>query len=74
MLMNKLIKVYAAPGCGRCAVLKKKLDAAGLEYEYTTEFDTEAMINRGFDTLPVVEYLGEFYDMTSFLKILNERV
>ena len=72
--MNKLIKVYAAPGCGRCAVLKKKLDAAGLKYEYTTEFDVDAMISRGFDTLPVVEYLGEFYDMTSFINLLNERV
>ena len=43
-------------GCPRCTVLKKKLDARGVEYETIT--DVDKMLEMGFREAPVLSVDG----------------
>lgn len=46
--------------CGRCIILKDRLDKAGVEYE--TVKDIEIMIGKGIKSAPILEIDGEQLD------------
>lgn len=43
--------------CPACNVLKKKLDAKGIQYEEVT--DRDLMIAKGFSSMPMLEIDGQ---------------
>lgn len=54
-------------GCPRCNVLKKKLDAAGIDYVETNE--VEEIVEKGFMTVPVLKTeAGEYLDFSAAVK------
>lgn len=58
-------------GCPKCAVLKAKLDAKGIEFDTVTS--TEEMARKGFEYLPMLEVDGVIYDFAKAIKWINER-
>ena len=58
-------------GCPKCTVLKAKLDAKGITY--TVKSNTEEMVRRGFDYLPMLEVDAIVYDFAKAVKWVNER-
>lgn len=53
-------------GCPKCKVLKAKLENANIVYETNT--DTSIMIEKGWDTVPVLEVDGIAMDYSSAIK------
>lgn len=45
--------VYTTPGCGKCKILKNKLDQLGIEYEESS--DVSKLLSAGFREAPVLE-------------------
>lgn len=66
-----MITVYTQPGCGRCQVLKKKLDMKGMEY--TESQDVDKMLELEVTTLPAMEVDGELLMFEKAIKFVNER-
>lgn len=54
---NKSVVLYST-GCPKCSVLKTKLDSKRINY--TTVTDTNVMLSKGIDTVPVLEVDGKF--------------
>lgn len=57
--------------CGKCLILKKKLNEKGIEYE--TCKDRDVMEQRGFDFMPVLEVDGQTMNFGEAIKWVNER-
>lgn len=53
-------------GCPKCEVLKTKMDNANLNYKTSTDF--QEIIDRGFETLPVLKVNNEYLDFVSAVK------
>lgn len=51
-----MVTIYTQPTCGKCKVLKSKLDAAGIKYQENS--DIQKMISRGFTSTPMLEVDG----------------
>lgn len=58
-------------GCPKCQVLKKKLDAAGINY--TIESDIEIMKTKGFLQVPILEVDGKYMNFTEANKWIGEQ-
>lgn len=58
-------------GCPKCQVLKKKLDAAGINY--TTESDIKIMKDKGFLQVPILEVDGKYMNFTEANKWIGEQ-
>lgn len=56
-------------GCPRCEVLKTKMDNANLNYKTSTDF--QEIIDRGFETLPVLKVNNEYLDFVGAVKWIN---
>lgn len=64
------ITLYST-GCPQCNVLKRKLEAANIEYTLNT--DQEEMMNLGFRSAPVLKVDDVYYIFTDALAWLKER-
>ena len=58
-------------GCPKCQVLKKKLDAAGINY--TIESNIEIMKDKGFLQVPILEVDGKHMSFTEANKWIGEQ-
>lgn len=58
--------ILYSTGCPKCAVLKRKLNEAGINYITVT--DEQIMEEKGYDYLPVLEVDGTAMDFSSALK------
>ena len=58
-------------GCPKCQVLKKKLDAAGINY--TIESDIKIMKDKGFLQVPILEVDGKYMNFTEANKWIGEQ-
>ena len=67
--MGKIV-LYST-GCPQCRVLKKKLEAKGIEFEENT--NKEQMLNLNFVRVPVLEVDGKRMDFVTANKWLNEQ-
>ena len=57
-----MIKVYGNVGCGKCVLVKKKLNAKGYAYIYLQGAETMTVAQRtGMMELPILEHSGKFY-------------
>lgn len=58
--------------CPACNVLKKKLDAAGIEY--TLVDDINVLNNLGYKVFPVLNVDGEDFNLSKANQWLKERI
>ena len=63
--------VYTSPTCGRCKVLKKKLEDNNIPFTEST--DIVPLINKGIQQLPVVDIDGTLYTMSQINTMLNNK-
>lgn len=57
--------------CPRCSVLEKKLNSKNISY--TSIEDTDLMINKGFDSVPILEVNDKIMDFKEANKWINEQ-
>lgn len=63
--------VLYSTGCPKCKVLKAKLDSKEISYDIIS--DTSVMINKGIETVPVLEVDGNVMDFKTAVDWINER-
>lgn len=56
--------------CPRCIVLEKKLNAKNINYNIVT--DEDAIIKKGFMSVPMLEVDDSIYDFSKAIKWVNE--
>ena len=72
------IKLYST-GCPKCNVLKKKLEAAGIEYDVITDMEIiqDVCNGLGVDTLPILginaDIQEEYMEFASAIKWVGEQ-
>ena len=66
--------VYTTPGCGKCKILKNKLDQLGIDYEESS--NVSKLLDAGFRQAPVLEKDdGErlsFKDALEYVKSMSD--
>ena len=65
--MRKII--FYTTNCPRCQVLKKKMDALGIDYELND--DIEEMMLWGIQTVPMLRIEEELFDSSSLTTLLD---
>lgn len=63
--------IIYSTGCPKCKVLKAKLDSKEISYDIIS--DTSVMINKGIETVPVLEVDGNVMDFKTAVDWINER-
>lgn len=63
--------IIYSTGCPKCKVLKEKLDSKEISYDIIS--DTSVMINKGIETVPVLEVDGNVMDFKTAVDWINER-
>lgn len=63
--------ILYSTGCPKCAVLKKKLEQAHIEF--TVDRDEETMISLGIDSLPVLGVDGKLFGFNEAMKWIVDR-
>lgn len=66
--MDKVI-LYSN-NCPRCKILKRKLDDNKINYEIIDDVDT--MIDKGLNTVPVLEINGKMLDFKEAVEWVNK--
>lgn len=61
--------VLYSTGCPRCNVLETKLKNKGIDFEEIN--DTELMIDKGFDSVPILEVDGNYMDFGKANEFIN---
>lgn len=61
--------VLYSTGCPRCNVLETKLKNKGIDFEEVN--DEDIMINKGFDSVPVLEVDGNYMDFGKANEFIN---
>ena len=67
--MSNTIILYST-GCPKCNILKKKLDAAGIEYAEVT--DVNIMTELGIDAVPVLKVNDKMLSYMEAVKYIND--
>lgn len=57
--------------CPKCSVLEKKLNSKNIQYEENT--DTELMISKGFNEVPILEVDGNEMNFKTANEWLNQQ-
>lgn len=63
--------ILYSTGCPKCSVIKKKLDAKGIEY--TENNDVDIMLALGISRVPVLSVDGELLSFVEANQWVNER-
>ena len=63
--------ILYSTGCPKCKVLKAKLDSKEISYDIIS--DTSVMVNKGIETVPVLEVNGNVMDFKTAVDWINER-
>ena len=70
-----MIKLYVTDSCGKCKILKKKLDDKGIEYEI--EDDVSVVLAKakeiGVSTVPIIYKDGKLVRFTEMMQWVNKR-
>ena len=69
--VRDIFVVYTQEGCPRCAVLKKKLELAGIEYTECSDVDT--MLGLGIQSLPMLGVDDKLLTFNEAVKYISER-
>ncbi len=70
-----MIKLYVTEGCGKCKILKKKLDDKGIEYEIEDNIDTVMAKAKeiGVSTVPIIYKDDKLTKFTEMMQWVNKR-
>lgn len=63
--------VYTQPNCGKCKVLKAKLQQKGIAYEESQ--DVDKMQSLGIMSLPAMQVDDQLFTFEEAIKYVNER-
>ena len=63
--------ILYSTGCPKCKVLKAKLDSKEISYDIIS--DTSVMINKGIETVPVLEVNGEMMNFKESMKWVKDK-
>lgn len=63
--------ILYSTGCPKCYVLKKKLDASGIQYEINTSIDE--MTKLGISHVPVLSVDGVLFEFASANQWINQQ-
>ena len=66
-----MITVYTQPNCGKCKVLKAKLQQKGIAYEESQ--DVDKMQSLGIMSLPAMQVDDQLLTFEEAIKYVNER-
>ena len=66
-----MITVYTQPNCGKCKVLKAKLQQKGIAYEESQ--DVDKMQSLGIMSLPAMQVDDQLFTFEEAIKYVNER-
>lgn len=66
-----MITIYTSPTCGKCKVLKAKMEQKGLAYEECQDVPT--MEKLGISSLPMLDVDGSLMTFEEAVKFVNER-
>ena len=61
-----MVTVYTQPTCGKCKVLKSKLESANVDFKVVEDIDV--MISKGFKATPMLEVDGNIMDFAHAVK------
>lgn len=56
--------------CGNCEAVKRRLKKDG--FEFTTSTDIDFLIEKGYQSAPVLQVNGNLYDLKSTMNLLKE--
>lgn len=65
---NRPVILYTS-GCGKCIVLQRKLEDAGISFKRET--DLSKLVKNGILNLPILEVNGEMYNFSRALKFIQ---
>lgn len=65
-----MITLYST-GCPKCQILKKKLDAKGINY--TTVTDVNEMLTKGLNLMPVLQVNEQLLDFALAVEWVNKQ-
>ena len=65
-----MITVYTQPNCGKCKVLKAKLQQKGIAYEESQ--DVDKMQSLGIMSLPAMQVDDQLFTFEEAIKYVNE--
>ncbi len=65
-----MITLYSN-GCPKCQILKKKLDAKGINY--TTVTDVNEMLAKGLNLMPVLQANEQLLDFAQAVEWVNKQ-
>lgn len=65
------ILLYALPTCGKCKILKQKLNAKNISFKEIT--DEKSLMNAGIDTVPVMCVNNHIYNFTEANTWVNQQ-
>lgn len=65
-----MITLYST-GCPKCNVLKRKLSEKNIAYEEVN--DTDLMLSKGFDTIPILDIDGRQLDFNAAISWICEQ-
>lgn len=63
--------VLYSTGCSKCKVLEKKLNADGIDYSISD--DISALVEKGFQSVPVLDVDGDFLDFKDAVNWIKNR-
>ena len=70
-----MIKLYVTDSCGKCKILKKKLDDKEIEYEVEDNVDTVMAKAKeiGVSTVPIIYKDGKLVGFTEMMQWVNKK-
>ena len=63
--------ILYSTNCPKCKVLETKLNQKSIDYEEVN--DVDAMVQKGFTTVPMLEVDGVVYDFKEAVEWIGER-
>lgn len=64
-----MVTIYST-GCPKCKILETKLNQKNVNYNVVD--DTDVMVDKGFQSLPMLEVDGELMDFGDAVRWVNE--
>lgn len=64
-----MVTIYST-GCPKCKILETKLNQKNVNYNVID--DTDVMVDKGFQSLPMLEVDGELMDFGDAVRWVNE--
>lgn len=63
------ITIFTSPTCGRCKVLKKKMEILQIPFEETSK--VEEIENLGFLSLPIMKVEDKYFDFSQSMQFIE---